>query len=110
MHWLTLDGELMIWNGSNRRLESVIVHKNCISSLTFNADGTRLLSADHVMNHVEFSFDFIILMFLHLGWSNYCLESRFIDSSLTTKCSFTSQCTWRIDHLCHQQISTVRSI
>ena len=38
----------MIWNGSNRRLESVIVHKNCISSLTFNADGTRLLSADQV--------------------------------------------------------------
>ena len=38
----------MIWNGSNRRLESVIVHKNCITSLIFNADGTRLLSADQV--------------------------------------------------------------
>jgi hypothetical protein len=45
-----LDGELMIWNGSNRRLESVIVHKVCITSLTFNTDGTRLLSTDQVMN------------------------------------------------------------
>ncbi|CAF1379534.1 unnamed protein product [Adineta steineri] len=40
------DGELMIWNGSNRRLESVIVHKACISSLVFNTDGTQFLSAD----------------------------------------------------------------
>jgi len=39
----------MIWNGSNRRLESVIVHKNCITSLIFNSDGTRLLSADQVI-------------------------------------------------------------
>ena len=44
-----LDGELMIWNGSNRRLESVIVHKHCITSLIFNNDGTRLLSADQVI-------------------------------------------------------------
>ncbi|UJR28505.1 hypothetical protein I4U23_009743 [Adineta vaga] len=40
------NGELMIWNGSNRRLESVIVHKSCITSLTFNTEGTQLLSAD----------------------------------------------------------------
>lgn len=40
------NGELMIWNGSNRRLESVIVHKNSIASLVFNPDGSRLLSAD----------------------------------------------------------------
>ena len=46
-----LDGELMIWNGSNRRLESIIVHKSCITSLTFNLDGTRLLSADSVSFH-----------------------------------------------------------
>ena len=52
----SLDGELMIWNGSNRRLESVIVHKNCIASLTFNADGTRLLSADQVIQYNYFVF------------------------------------------------------
>jgi hypothetical protein len=46
---VSVDGELMIWNGSNRRLESVIVHKICITSLTFNMDGTRLLSADQVI-------------------------------------------------------------
>ncbi|CAF1384504.1 unnamed protein product, partial [Rotaria sordida] len=40
------NGELMIWNGSNRRLESVIVHKTCITSLILNMDGTRLLSTD----------------------------------------------------------------
>ncbi|CAF0970919.1 unnamed protein product [Rotaria sordida] len=40
------NGELMIWNGSNRRLESVIVHKSCITSLILNMDGTRLLSTD----------------------------------------------------------------
>lgn len=44
-----LDGELMIWNGSNRRLESVIVHKSCITALILNPDGTRMLSADHVI-------------------------------------------------------------
>jgi hypothetical protein len=46
-----LDGELMIWNGSNRRLESVIVHKTCITSLIFNTDGTQLLSADQVIQN-----------------------------------------------------------
>jgi hypothetical protein len=40
----------MIWNGSNRRLESVIVHKSCITSLIFNTDGTQLLSADQVIH------------------------------------------------------------
>lgn len=54
--FLFLDGELMIWNGSNRRLESVIVHKTCITSLTFNTDGTRLLSADQVFLEKIFSF------------------------------------------------------
>ncbi|CAF5167065.1 unnamed protein product, partial [Rotaria sp. Silwood1] len=43
------NGELMIWHGSNRRLESVIVHKSCITTLTINMDGTRLLSADQVI-------------------------------------------------------------
>jgi hypothetical protein len=67
-----LDGELMIWNGSNRRLESVIVHKTCIRSLTFNTDGARLLSADQV-SYFFCAGDFH--MMFHLGWSNSHLES-----------------------------------
>ena len=51
---LALDGELMFWNGSNRRLESVMVHKTGITSLTFNADGTQLLSADQVCPRLSF--------------------------------------------------------
>ena len=39
----------MIWNGSNRRLESVIVHKTCITSVILNPEGTRLLSVDQVI-------------------------------------------------------------
>lgn len=52
----------MIWNGSNRRLESVIVHKTCITSLTFNADGTRLLSADQVIRSLR-SIDHMFSLF-----------------------------------------------
>lgn len=68
----------MIWNGSNRRLESVIVHKNRITSLTFNTDGTRLLSADQVLESV-IQIKSIELCFSNAfclpGWSNYYLES-----------------------------------
>ncbi len=63
----------MIWNGSNRRLESVIVHKTCIRSLTFNTDGARLLSADQVSVFFAYAGDFH--MMLNLGWSNSHLES-----------------------------------
>ncbi len=54
----------MIWNGSNRRLESVIVHKHCITSLIFNTDGTRLLSADQVIltNILSIELDFYYRM------------------------------------------------
>jgi hypothetical protein len=70
-----LDGELMIWNGSNRRLESVIVHKTCITSLIFNTDGTRLLSADQVNLRNIFFYIEVYCYNLNLGWSYNHLES-----------------------------------